>query len=293
MAIQYRNFIVDADRVDLNRIDDIHTICSLIKAFLRSLPLPLIPCEHYYEFTDALTGNERSQSPSDLLFVGSPSRNSASIISDKNNNNSLHLVTINTSGSSSRLCEPFYENSMFLEEHQQELQRLKRASIPVHLLDVAAQQAGRRRRLRLAIGRLPRAHRATLRFLIAHLARVASYSHYNLMSVENLSTVFAPTLMRAPDAEMDPLAGIANVKRERAVVEALIGDFEALFGEDEQLSATGNGVPSAHSRSPAPADAPSSDASVPLSKQLLKQLGKSRTQPQLRPVTLIQTGSRV
>ena len=282
---------VDAGRVDLSRVDDIHTICSLIKAFLRSLPLPLIPCEHYFEFTDAVTGNERSQSPSDLLLVSSHARRSSSLLpatNDKNNNNTAQLVAINLnlSGSASRLSQPLYENSTFLE-HQLDLQSLKRASIPLHMLDVAAQRAERRRRLRRALERLPRAHLATLRFLIAHLVRVASYSRYNLMGVENLSTVFAPTLMRSPHAEMDPLAGLANVKRECAVVEALVGDFDAHFGADEQPA---TGSPNSHS--PVPTDAVASDAALPLAKQHAKFV-KSRTQPQLRPVTIIPAAPRV
>ncbi|KAG8225298.1 hypothetical protein J437_LFUL001912 [Ladona fulva] len=50
-----------------------------------------------------------------------------------------------------------------------------------------------------AVKNLPAVHFSTLKFLIGHLFRVSQYESENKMTAHNLSTVFAPTLMPAPD----------------------------------------------------------------------------------------------
>ncbi|XP_046407850.1 N-chimaerin-like [Ischnura elegans] len=54
--------------------------------------------------------------------------------------------------------------------------------------------------MRDAVMNLPPVHFNTLKFLIEHLYRVSEYESENKMTAHNLSTVFAPTLMPAPDA---------------------------------------------------------------------------------------------
>ena len=48
-----------------------------------------------------------------------------------------------------------------------------------------------------------------------------------MMSSENLSIVFAPTLLRSP--ETDPLSGLTAVKYERELIELLIINHNILF----------------------------------------------------------------
>ena len=49
-----------------------------------------------------------------------------------------------------------------------------------------------------------------------------------MMTAENLSIVFAPTLLRSPETD-DPLSSLSAVKYERELVEIMIMHNERLF----------------------------------------------------------------
>lgn len=77
-----------------------------------------------------------------------------------------------------------------------------------------------------AVGTLPPAHYQTIKYLMAHLSRVADKHSRNLMTTHNLSTVFCPTLMRSADLCINDLAAW---KFESTVVEILISHQKSLF----------------------------------------------------------------
>ncbi|KAK2181210.1 hypothetical protein NP493_406g00006 [Ridgeia piscesae] len=70
-------------------------------------------------------------------------------------------------------------------------------------------------------------HFHTLKYLIAHLYRVTEQKQVNMMSPENLATVFAPTILRSP--ETDPLTSLTAVKYERELVDLIIIHQNILF----------------------------------------------------------------
>ena len=80
-----------------------------------------------------------------------------------------------------------------------------------------------------ALGDLPHAHYATLKFLISHLKIVTSYAKDNMMTSENLSIVFGPTLMRLPE-EKSLLECQSYLKLQKLVVQLMIDDYVTLFG---------------------------------------------------------------
>lgn len=84
-----------------------------------------------------------------------------------------------------------------------------------------------REQLREALSRLPAVHRCTLEYLMRHLSRVTDYQPKNMMSAENLSIVFAPTLMRS--CNTDPVESLNNLRFERLVVQRLITDVREMF----------------------------------------------------------------
>ncbi|ETN72322.1 hypothetical protein RB195_011894 [Necator americanus] len=100
--------------VDLNQVDDIHTVCGLLKLYLRLLPQQLVPFSVYKALLAAFA-----------------------------NARSVHEKT--------RAC-------------------------------------------RKALEELSEANAVTLNALLIHLRKVAEHSAQNKMSVENISTIFSPTL---------------------------------------------------------------------------------------------------
>ncbi|XP_077472586.1 N-chimaerin-like [Stigmatopora argus] len=80
---------------------------------------------------------------------------------------------------------------------------------------------------REALALLPLSHHETLKYLMAHLKRVAQNAKHNLMNAENLAIVFGPTLMRTPD--LDAMTALNDIRYQRQVVEALIKNVDALF----------------------------------------------------------------
>ncbi|XP_054722206.1 N-chimaerin-like [Uloborus diversus] len=82
--------------------------------------------------------------------------------------------------------------------------------------------------LKEALKNLPPAHYQTLKFLMAHLYRVADRQKYNLMTPQNLSTVFCPTLLRCPEIGGVP-DQLTAWHAESTVVELLITHQRQLF----------------------------------------------------------------
>lgn len=81
-----------------------------------------------------------------------------------------------------------------------------------------------------ALEELPHAHYATLKYLISHLNRVTKHAKENMMTSENLSIVFGPTLMRLPE-DKSLLESQSLIKFQKLVVQCLIDEFVTLFGE--------------------------------------------------------------
>ncbi|XP_028405368.1 beta-chimaerin-like [Dendronephthya gigantea] len=84
-----------------------------------------------------------------------------------------------------------------------------------------------------AIGRslaeLPHAHYATLKYIISHLNIVTTHYKDNMMTSENLSIVFGPTLMRTPE-DKSLLECQSLIKFQKLVVQCLIDNYYTLFG---------------------------------------------------------------
>lgn len=78
-----------------------------------------------------------------------------------------------------------------------------------------------------AIDALPHSHFETLKYLLGHLYRVARRKKENMMSEQNLSIVFGPTLMRSPEG--DSVDILSDMKAQRLVIETLISWQDVLF----------------------------------------------------------------
>ncbi|KAK7093173.1 N-chimaerin-like isoform X2 [Littorina saxatilis] len=78
------------------------------------------------------------------------------------------------------------------------------------------------------MARLPPAHFHTLKYLTAHLVRLTEHKAKNMMSAENLSIVFAPTLMRP--LETNPIVSLMAAKFEQKVIEFILNHQRDIFG---------------------------------------------------------------
>ncbi|XP_071443629.1 N-chimaerin [Hetaerina americana] len=86
---------------------------------------------------------------------------------------------------------------------------------------------------------LPPVHFNTLKFLIEHLSRVSQFESENKMTAHNLSTVFAPTLMPAPDSflkSVSPLGKsscmggmLPGIGHEISALECMITNHSVIF----------------------------------------------------------------
>ncbi|KAM6918696.1 unconventional myosin-IXb-like [Xenentodon cancila] len=88
------------------------------------------------------------------------------------------------------------------------------------------------------IDELPPANYSTLERLIFHLVRVAKEEEHNKMSPSSLAIVFAPCILRSPDAD-DPFLGIKDVPKTTLCVEILISEqfrrYSAKMQDIQQL----------------------------------------------------------
>ncbi|KAL6702450.1 Rho-type gtpase-activating protein [Coniothyrium glycines] len=78
-----------------------------------------------------------------------------------------------------------------------------------------------------AVNEIPKSHRDTLQFLVFHLSRVIEHANHNLMTPLNLAVVFAPTIMRPMDIQRE----LTDVSPQRVAVQALLENYQAVFGE--------------------------------------------------------------
>ncbi|CAG5896503.1 unnamed protein product [Menidia menidia] len=83
------------------------------------------------------------------------------------------------------------------------------------------------------VDELPPANYNTLERLIFHLVRVAREEQHNKMSPSSLAIVFAPCILRSPDAN-DPFLGMRDVPKTTLCVEILICEQFRRFNEKMQ-----------------------------------------------------------
>ncbi|XP_067935314.1 N-chimaerin-like isoform X2 [Watersipora subatra] len=81
--------------------------------------------------------------------------------------------------------------------------------------------------LKSSLIQLPTSHYQTLKYLICHLNRVSLAKDRNMMSAENLSIVFAPTMLQSPLS--DPIAAMTIGRTEARAIEALIIHYASVF----------------------------------------------------------------
>uniref|UniRef100_A0A3B3CNC5 Rho GTPase-activating protein 29 n=1 Tax=Oryzias melastigma TaxID=30732 RepID=A0A3B3CNC5_ORYME len=85
-------------------------------------------------------------------------------------------------------------------------------------------------RVRELLSQLPASHFATLRFLTAHLNRVAEHAEENKMTASNLGIIFGPTLVKPQqtDAEVS-LSSLVDYPYQVLMVELLVRHFHLIF----------------------------------------------------------------
>ncbi|KAM9844841.1 unconventional myosin-IXb isoform 2-T3 [Aulostomus maculatus] len=83
------------------------------------------------------------------------------------------------------------------------------------------------------VDELPPANYNTLERLIFHLVRVAKEEDHNKMSPSSLAIVFAPCILRSPDAD-DPFLGMKDVSKTTMCVEILISEQFRRYTEKMQ-----------------------------------------------------------
>ncbi|XP_061769931.1 rho GTPase-activating protein 23-like isoform X2 [Nerophis ophidion] len=79
---------------------------------------------------------------------------------------------------------------------------------------------------------LPDYHRHTLKFLVAHLKKVADHSEKNKMEPRNLALVFGPTLVRTSEDNMTDM--VTHMPDRYKIVETLILHYGWFFPEEER-----------------------------------------------------------
>ncbi|XP_055521534.1 rho GTPase-activating protein 15-like [Leucoraja erinacea] len=78
------------------------------------------------------------------------------------------------------------------------------------------------------VEKLPQSNHDTICVLFRHFQRVVEHTHVNRMTVQSLSIVFGPTLLRT---EGDPLAMPYLTVYQSQVVEMVLNDCDLLFTE--------------------------------------------------------------
>ncbi|XP_071346330.1 unconventional myosin-IXb isoform X2 [Trachinotus anak] len=95
------------------------------------------------------------------------------------------------------------------------------------------EKAERIRAVYQKVDELPPANYNTLERLIFHLVRVAKEEEHNKMSPSSLAIVFAPCILRSPDAN-DPFLGMKDVSKTTLCVEILISEQFRRYKEKMQ-----------------------------------------------------------
>jgi len=78
--------------------------------------------------------------------------------------------------------------------------------------------------MKIVLGKLPKRNYNILKYLIAHLQRVAEKGEINKMKADNLGAVFGPSLMRSPKED-----DVMSLGYQCVVVEFMIRNYNALF----------------------------------------------------------------
>lgn len=78
------------------------------------------------------------------------------------------------------------------------------------------------------IEHLPKAHRDTLEFLVFHLDRIMQHQSENLMTSNNLSVVFAPTILIPKELSQE----MADVQVSREAVQFMLENCKDIFDTD-------------------------------------------------------------
>jgi len=87
-------------------------------------------------------------------------------------------------------------------------------------------------KIRKVIKRLPPQNQAILARLMGLLFKVAANADKNLMNVNNIAIVFAPTLLRPPGDQID--LAIQHSSYSNNLVKFMIENYETVFAEDEE-----------------------------------------------------------
>ncbi|KAG7259893.1 hypothetical protein CRUP_024061 [Coryphaenoides rupestris] len=95
------------------------------------------------------------------------------------------------------------------------------------------EQSERMRAIYQKVDELPPSNYNTLERLIFHLVKVAKEEENNRMSASSLAIVFAPCIMRSPDAD-DPFLGMKDVSKTTMCVEVLITEQFRRYTEKMQ-----------------------------------------------------------
>nr|XP_018668445.1 rho GTPase-activating protein 45 isoform X2 [Ciona intestinalis] len=86
-------------------------------------------------------------------------------------------------------------------------------------------------RLKETVETLPLPNRNTLQYIISHLTRIASQSHDNKMTANNLAIVFGPTLLRPQLTDgNESLKTLIDMPYQSRIVELLLIHKDAIFG---------------------------------------------------------------
>jgi queuine/archaeosine tRNA-ribosyltransferase len=75
---------------------------------------------------------------------------------------------------------------------------------------------------------LPECYYATLRYLMAHLRRIADHANENLMTEHNLAVVFGPNLLRSADI-LTQEGELADMVSKNTVIEYMIKNEKLIF----------------------------------------------------------------
>ena len=86
------------------------------------------------------------------------------------------------------------------------------------LLNIEERIAG----LKRCVAAMPVSHREVLKYLLAHLTRVASLASMNKMEIPNIAIVFGPTLMRP---RVETATTLMNIGLQNGVVEQMLLHF--------------------------------------------------------------------
>uniref|UniRef100_A0A4W3ILY1 Rho GTPase activating protein 45 n=1 Tax=Callorhinchus milii TaxID=7868 RepID=A0A4W3ILY1_CALMI len=110
-------------------------------------------------------------------------------------------------------------------------------------------------RLKDLLQDLPSANKATLRYIIGHLSKIAELEQSNKMSSSNLGIVFGPTLMRPRPTEATvSLSSLVDYPHQARILELLIVFYTTIFEVKERELATTPGGQSDSSEQKSPSE---------------------------------------